>query len=165
MVPTLQSDNVERKKRFAAEFLKSTTKSMEDAFRITCTLFGADTRAAMEAAREWPHDPEVIGYTNELVSELGDLHFLPTKADLAMLVWNISNDGRLPVEDRLKAARLYGDIRGFIERQQAGTVVNNNVLMQNKVMLVKDHGTDESWEQQVAAQQRRLIDDASAPRH
>lgn len=153
------SDEQKRKQQFARELLKSP----QEGFKIAVRIFGDDTGRALEASHRWPHDPEVIGFMNMALEELGDLHFLPSKADAARAAWEISQDPRLAVDDRLKGLRLYSDIRGFIEKQ--GTVINNNVLTQNKVMMVRDHGTNEEWENAAAAQQAKLIADANAPRH
>src|SRR5690606_38718084 len=92
--------------------------------------------------------------------------FLPTKAELAREVWRIGTNPRTSVDERLKALRLYADVRGYIEKYQAGTVINNtnNVLSQNRVMLVKDFGTDEEWELAVEEQQRKLIESAGVER-
>lgn len=149
---------LEQKRRFAVELLKDPN----DPFRAALVVFGENTGLALQASSRWPSDPDVLRFTEGAIEDMGDMHFLPSKADLARLAWNVANNERLPTDDRLKAMRLYGDIRGFIERQ--GTIINNNVLTNNKVMLVKDHGTTEAWEQRLIEQQAKLISDADAPR-
>lgn len=149
---------LERKKRFAIELLKDPN----DPFKAALRVFGQDTGMALRASSTWPTDVDVIKFTEEAVGELGDLHFLPSKADLAREAWTLATSANVPVDDRLKAMRLYGDVRGFIEKQ--GTIINNNVLTNNKVMLVKDHGSTDNWEERLIEQQAKLIDDANAPR-
>ena len=90
----------------------------------------------------------------------GEEYFLPTKADLARKVWALANTDNLSTNDKLKAYRLYADVRGFIEKG-AGVVVNNT-MTSNKVMLVRDHGVDAEWEQRCVAQQTTLIQEANA---
>lgn len=152
----LSQEEIDRKKKFAVEYLKDPS----DAFKAAISVFGDDTGAALQASYRWPTDPLVKAFMDQAVNELGDMHFLPTKAEIARVAHSLAVDQRIPVEDRLKAIRLYADIRGFIDKQ--GATINNNILTTNKVMLVKDHGDDERWEQQLAAQQARLIDDANA---
>lgn len=148
----------EQKAQFALELLKDPS----DPFKAALRVFGENTGMALLASNRWPDDPEVLAITQKAVEELGDMHFLPSKADLARLAWNLANNERVDTDNRLKAMRLYGDIRGFIEKQ--GTVINNNVLTNNKVMVVKDHGTVEDWERGLLQQQNRLISDADTVR-
>lgn len=148
----------EQKQQFALELLKDPT----DPFKAALRVFGENTGMALLASNRWPDDPEVLAITQKAVDELGDMHFLPSKADLARLAWNTANNERIDTDNRIKAMRLYGDIRGFIEKQ--GTVINNNVLTNNKVMVVKDHGGVEEWERGLLEQQQRLISDADTVR-
>lgn len=158
MTGAIQVDETEQKRQFAAALLKTPN----DAFKAAITVFGDDTSTALSIYLRWSQDPEVIGYMRELEEEMGELHFLPTKAQLARMAYEIGQDSKLHVEDRLKALRLYADVRGFIEKQ--APVINNNLITNNKVMLVKDHGSNEAWEQAAMSQQHRLIEHASAPR-
>jgi hypothetical protein len=146
-----------QKRLFAYELLCNP----DDAFKAALAVFGDDTGKALQLSTQWKNDQEVARYVQEYKEELGDEHFLPSKADSAMIAYKIANDAKVPAEDRLKALRLYADIRGFIEKQ--GTTVNNNILTSNKVMVVKDHGTDDEWEDKIAAQQAKLIETAHAP--
>jgi hypothetical protein len=85
---------------------------------------------------------------------------LPTKADLARMSWTLANTPHMLAEDRMKALRLYADIMGFISKPE--TTINNNILTSNKVMVVRDHGEDNIWEDKLLTQQTRLLDDAAA---
>lgn len=155
----LKQSEDDLKKRFAVELLKQPTEP----FKAAVAIFGDDTGKALLVSHRWPQDPVVIAHMQTAIDELGDMHFLPTKAELARAAFQIGLDPKVHVDDRLKAMRLYADIRGFIDKQGANVVVNN--LTQNKVMLVRDHGSNEAWEQAAAEQQRQLIEDANAPRH
>lgn len=147
-----------QKQQFAVSLLKCPVRDKNSAFMLACEIFGDDTSRALQVASTWPTDPEVLGYMESAIEEQGDMHFLPTKADLARLAWTVAIDDRIHVEDKLKAMRLYGDIRGFIEKQAINV---NNSIVNNKVMLVKDHGSSFDWEHAVVAQQARLIEDAA----
>lgn len=149
-------NELEEKKRFAIELLKSPNEP----YKAATAVFGADTGKALVASSRWPRDPDVVQFMDEALSDLGDMHFLPSKADLARVAWELANSPLTHVEDRLKAMRLYADVRGFIEKQ--GITVNNNVLTNNKVMVIKDHGDTAQWEQRLLEQQTKLIDDAAA---
>lgn len=145
----------EQKALFALELLKTP----DNPFRAASVVFPDDKGRALEVMRAWQHDPVVTAARDKALAELGELHFLPGKADAARRAWAIANDPKMTSDEQLKALRLYSDIRGFIEKQ--GVTVNNNTLVSaNKVMLVKDTGTTEDWEAGVAAQQARLIQDA-----
>lgn len=146
------------KKRFAVELLKQPNEP----YKAAVAAFGGDTGKAWAVYSHWKTDPEVLAYMEEATTEMGEMHFLPTKADLCRVAWDIANNQQVHVDDRLKAMRLYADIRGYIEKQ--GTVINNNVLTNNKVMVIKDHGSAADWEQRLAMQQQQLIDNANAPR-
>lgn len=154
---TTETSELEQKKRFAIELLRNPSEE----FKAALAVFPDDTGKALLVSNRWPSDPEVIALKEMAIDELGDMHFLPTKADLAREAWNIAVAPTVPVDDRLKAMRLYGDIRGYIEKQ--GTVVNNNVLTNNKVMVVKSHASPEEWEQRLVEQQKQLIHDADTP--
>lgn len=153
-----KDDETELKRRFAVELLKQPNEP----FQAAVAVFGDDTGRALQASHRWPQDAVVIAAMQQAIEELGDMHFLPTKAQLAREAYNIGTDPKVHVDDRLKAMRLYADIRGYIDKQGANVVVNN--LTQNKVMLVRDHGSNEDWETAAAEQQRKLIEAANAPR-
>ncbi len=153
------TDEQKLKQQFARELLKTPT----EAFKVASRLFGDDTGRALTISHRWPHDPEVLGFMQAAIEDMGDMHFLPTKAEAARAAWEMSQDPRLPADERLKAMRLYSDIRGYIERQ-GGITVNQNNITQNKVMLVRDHGSNADWEIAATAQQTRLIADATVTR-
>ena len=158
MTDELPTEEQEQKRQFAIELLKQPTEP----FKAAIIVFGDNTGRALEVSARWPHDPEVQTFMQQAVEDMGDMHFLPSKAELARHAFEIGRDPKVHVEDRLKAMRLYADIRGFIDKQ--GTVINNNVLTSNKVMLVADHGSNEAWEQAALQQQQKLLDEATTPR-
>lgn len=128
-----------------------------DPFKVALVVFPNDTGRALRVANEWPNDPEVKTLRQAFVDseEDGETAFLPTKAEAARLAWNIARDTERMTEDRLKALKLYADIRGFIEKPQVA--VNNTVNNVQRVLVVKDYGTDDDWRTALRAQQKRLI--------
>ncbi|WP_292414149.1 hypothetical protein [Methylophaga sp.] len=62
---------------------------------------------------------------------------------------------RLSPEDYAKLGKLYADVRGFIEKPQT-TINNNNNVTNNRVMVVRENGSDEDWEAKLRKQQDNL---------
>jgi hypothetical protein len=146
---------VAAKKRFAAMLLKEPGEPFKAALAA-----GLDTGQALRASVEWINDSIVLEEQTRLIEEQenGELDFLPTKAEAARLAWNIANSATF-VEDKLKALKLYADMRGFIPKVEAVKI--DNSVTHNKVMIVKDQGTDEEWEAKARMQQRKLVEEAS----
>lgn len=129
-----------------------------DAFKVALVIFPNDTGRALRIANEWPNDEQVKAFRQSFVDaeEDGETAFLPTKAEACRLAWNIARDAEKMTEDRLKALKLYGEMRGFIEKPAAVSVTqNNNVAM--RVLVVKDYGTNDDWETALRQQQKKLI--------
>jgi hypothetical protein len=146
-------DLLAKKEQFAELSLRET-----DAFKIGLAIYPNDTGRALRVATEWPNDPQVKALRQSFVDaeEDGETAFLPTKADACRLAWNIARDADKFTEDRLKALKLYGEMRGFIEKPAAVTVNNTqNVAM--RVLVVKDYGTNDDWEKALRSQQKKLI--------
>lgn len=143
--------DLEHKRRFAELILKTPG----DPFPSALAIFPDNIQRAMHAAMQWPNDPEVLNILSELKGDVGEMGFLPTKADLGRLVWDMANNKSIETEDRLKAAKLYAEIRGFVEKPAQGP---NVVVNQNRVMIVESHGNDDEWSAKLAQQQRTLKD-------
>ena len=138
------------KTKFAIALLRNP----DHPFQAGCEVFGEDTGKALYVANNWLNDAYVAEQQRNLLKEKGARAFLPSKEDYAREVWRMALDTRTPIEEKRKFLDLYGEVMGFKERpQQSGINVN---VTQNRVMIVKDHGTDDEWEQRAAAQQHRL---------
>lgn len=142
-----------RKEAFAAALLRSP----DNPFKAALTVFGMDTGAALRAANEWIHDIYVISRCAELLEQFGEELFLPNKTALARRVFELAENPATDKKDKIKAYELYANIRGFIEKQTAIANVTNNVT-HNRVMMYKDHGTDDDWERKAVQQQGKLIE-------
>lgn len=152
--PTIEDEtpaDIAKRKELFAELL---LKEPAEPFKVALIVYPDNTSRALRIAREWPQDEEVKALQKSIVDAEGEMPFLPTKAEAARLAYSIANNDRLITEDRLNALKLYCSVRGFIEKP-AAAVVNNNVVT-NRVMVVRDYGTDDQWEQKAIAQQARL---------
>lgn len=139
----------EKKRAFAVAL----TKNPANAF-LAALAVEPDTGKALFISQAWVGDPEVLAYQAEVVEEFGDDLDLPNKTELLRKI--IARADNCPLDEEAhKYYKLYADIRGYIEKPQNN--VNNNIVSVNKVMIVKDHGTNEDWRKKAAEQQRALI--------
>lgn len=149
----------ELKTAFAAELIKNPN----DPFKAGLAVFGADTGKALRAAHEWFKDPFVIEEMTRLKAEGFEAYGKDELRDkLITNLLQIVEGERSIADDRIKAAKVIGELKGLIEKPQ--TNINNNVITANKVMVVKDHGDDDSWERKLREQQKGLTS-ASATTH
>lgn len=125
-----------------------------DPFKAALDLFPGDVPRALWVAMNWANDPDVVATKAIIVDAGDDLEMLPNKADAARLAWQIAEDKELQPFERIAALKLYMETRGFIDKPVNQT---NVVVNENKVMLVTDHGSSETWEEKCAQQQARLL--------
>ena len=100
----------ELKNIFAKEFLKDSINP----FKITSKLFPGDFKGAYKASIEWPTDPIVLTAMQSINLSEDDADRLPTRADLAELLWARMRSAE--PEDLAKLAKVYAEVRGFIEK-------------------------------------------------
>lgn len=144
-------DLFETMKRFAYEHLKTPDDAMGAAQRA----FVNDDISAAQVADHWPTNAFVIKFKQELLSEFGEEHFLPSKSDIARQLYKIGANCAQAADDRIKALKELANLLGYIEKPAAVTV--NTGSTNNRVMIVRDHGTVDDWEQRAIEQQSRLI--------
>lgn len=154
----MSNDETTLKQAFAAALLRSPN----DPFRAALQVFGSDTGRALRASQQWVLDSEVVSCQVKLLEEYGEEQFLPDKLALARAVFELAQNPNKPTDERLKAYELYGKIRGFIDRPAIVNNMDNRSihLTTNKVMVMRDHGTDADWEQKALSQQQRLVSHA-----
>lgn len=142
------------KELFAELLLKDS-----NAFRCALAIYPDDTSKALRIANEWVKDPVVLQIQKELIENDGEMAYVATKAEQAKLAWTLANREDMDPNDRasrVKALELMGKLTGTIERPV--TAIQNNVSVDNRrVMIVKDHGTDEEWEAKLKKQQKALV--------
>lgn len=136
------------------KFAVALLRKPDEPFVAAQEVFGADAGAALYAASHWIQDAFVLAEQQRLLKEKGPRSFLPSKEEYAREVWKLALGERTPIEDKRALLSLYGDIMGHKQKAE-NPGINVNVT-QNKVMIVKDHGSDDDWEAQAIAQQHRL---------
>lgn len=154
------NDDQRLKVAFAAALLKH-PQDLEGRFAAALSIT-SDTGKALIMANKWVSDPVVLSEQERLTksADEGDLNFIGTKADFAREVLEAARNS-FDGDTKHKFYKLYAETRGFILK--ADTNVNVQVN-HNKVMVVRDLGTDDEWERKAQKQQRELID-VSASRH
>jgi hypothetical protein len=153
------SDEQESKDKVA--FAAALLKYPNEPFRAALEIYPQDGQRglALRVATEWPFDSEVLLAQKTILETKDELDFLPSKADAARAIWALANPSKdggvwIAVEERIKAMKLYCEVRGFIDKSTGpAVVVNNN---DNKVMIVKDMGTIDEWETKALLQQKQL---------
>jgi len=135
-------------------FAEALLRNPDNAFQAGTQVFGAETNKALFAATQWVNDDFVLHEKARLLKTSGARAFLPSKEDYAREVWKTATDPKCPIEDKRGLLSLYGDVMGYKEaaaKPTGGITVNNN-----RVMIVKDHGTDSDWERRAMQQQHAL---------
>lgn len=127
-------------------------------FKAAMIMTKGDTDSSLWYAVNWQDDHEVIELLKKLREDQNNITKIATKFDVAQLYWNIANSRAYDAKDRIAAAEKYASIAGLHDtKTSSGGNVNVNVNQNMpRVMVVKDHGTDEEWERKVAAQQAEL---------
>lgn len=142
-------NELEQKEKFAQALL-----DCNEPFKAALYICnGMPTQHALKIATDWPNDPEVKGFIKAIKDKEESIDTLPNKKDLAQAIWDKMEACRFP-EDYAKLAKLYAEVRGFIEKPDNKPVVTIN---QNRVMVVKDLGGEEDWQAKAEKQQRDLL--------
>lgn len=134
-----------------AEYLIETN----DPFAAAQRLVPNDTGRALWCATNWANDPEVIDAVNDVKATSDSVNRIATKYDLAQLYWDMANDEKIEPKDRIAAAEKFGAVAGIYDPKQTNNT-NINVDAAPRVMIVKDHGSNDNWEVKAAQQQRKL---------
>ena len=136
------------------KFAEALLRSPNDAFGVACQIFGSDTMRALEVSTSWPLDFYVLQKQADLIEAQGDEAFLPTKAELARRIFTVGDTATDP-KDKLSAYKLYAEVRGFIVKADN---VTNLQVNNNRVMVLRDFGSDAEWETKASKQQSKLIE-------
>lgn len=138
-----------------AKFARLLLKEPGDPFAVALKVFPNDTKHALWVANNWPADPEVTDLQEKAEEDEGELAFLPTKGQLCRGIWDKMNDKYTDADTYAKLSKVYAEVRGFIEKPQVAVTTNvQNVT--NKVMIVRETGSDIEWERKLALQQASL---------
>lgn len=155
----------EEKAAYAALLLRE-----RDPFKAALSLFPDNTNRALWVANHWPNDSVVKAEQTRLRADDGEMSFLPDKAALAADIWAKMQGTELPngvvipptADEYSKLAKLYADVRGFIEKPSAPS--QNVTVIVPKAIEVPNHGSNEDWEAAAERQQRELLN-VSRSRH
>jgi hypothetical protein len=140
-------------KRYAAEQLRRADEDNRD-YLIALELIG-DPGVANIAVGRWNADPVVMSERLRIQEEYGERAELPTKETVCKEVLTLARKGSFTAAERLKAYSLYAEMSGYTGRGAAQPA--SVAVYANKVMYVKDHGPNTSWEDRAKVQQAELV--------
>jgi len=156
---TDERNESEEKAAYAALLLKE-----RDPFKAALQLFPDNTNRALWVANHWPNDDEVKAEQTRLSNEEGDSFLLSKREFLQDIEQRMRgtvypNGAVIPPtpEEYAKLAKLYADVRGFIEKPQTNVNVTTNIQRVVEVPVFQD---ESSWEAAAAKQQRELLNNA-----
>lgn len=119
-------------------------------------IFPDNTGYACMAAVQWKNDPIVIEEMQRLAEQTPIENLVATKQEALQEAWNMAKDTSVNPKERAAYLRLFSELAEYMpEKSSVKNVQKNEVI--NRVMMVKDHGEDENWEDKAAEQQRKLI--------
>lgn len=156
---TDERNESEEKAAYAALLLKE-----RDPFKAALQLFPDNTNRALWVANHWPNDDEVKAEQTRLSNEEGDSFLLSKREFLQDIEQRMRgtvypNGAVIPPspEEYAKLAKLYADVRGFIEKPQTNVNVTTNIQRVVEVPVFQD---ENAWEAAAAKQQRELLNNA-----
>jgi hypothetical protein len=114
----------------------------------------SNTGLALQLQQDLVNDEFVKSEKVRLLNGKDAVDLLPSKEKQAKDIYDLATNQNIAVEDRLKAHRLYAELRSFIEKPAQGGNTTN--ILNKGVMIVKDHGTEDEWESKVMRQQASL---------
>lgn len=136
------------------EFAEALLYDPRNPYKVAKKICNGNLSDALYMAINWADDKEVIDIQNGILAETSQEQFLPSKYDVARDIHDHTRNNDPDVS--LRALKLYSDVMGFIEKP--GVNINNNVQINDKVMVIPDHGDDDSWEDKLKNQQKNLIE-------
>lgn len=113
-----------------------------------------DNQIAYQYSERWKNDPYVLNHIEKLKDAAAKSRRTPTKEDLI----HDMRERCVQIQDHdtyIKAMRLMAEMIGAIEKPQTQVNVQNNQV-NNPVMVVRDHGSDDDWRAKLKAQQAKL---------
>ena len=143
-------------KRYAAEKLRNEMPDMNIALRLIPQAY-----IAQFAVNAWNNDAVVIDEIRRLQDEYGQRAELPTRETVLKEILTMGRDERGTRAERTNSYKLYAEINGWIGggANKQTPVVS---VFANKVMMVKNHGSDNNWEKSAVTQQANLVKEAKA---
>lgn len=152
-LPAVFSLEPRLKEQFAGLLLRGFTP-----FIAAIQLFPDDAATANDVSKLWPDDPHVMRCIAAVRAAEQAAAEPPTK--LAQIKRIETRLAAMKADDFLKAERLIAEMSGHLERPAPPSVTiqnNNSQQVIERVLVVKDHGTDAEWEEKARAQQAKLV--------
>lgn len=144
------------KQTFVKEWLRT-----NDPFQAGLACYPCDNGRALRASWEWTVDAAVLAYRQSLIDNGQHVAGLPGKEELALEVYRRATKAALD-EDAFEGFELVAKIMGYIEKPSVN-IDNRSMTVNNRVMVVKDHGSTANWEQKLAENQKTLTLAAAKP--
>lgn len=145
-------------KELAANYAKLYTANGGDSFAATLVLFPGETDTALLMSHMMPRDPLVQEALGALTTNEDDA-LLPTKNMFSRKIWQ-KLDTAENVDEYQKLAKLYAEVRGFIEKPSNTQTVT---VVVPKCIEIPKASSDEEWEKQAAKQQAALMKHSRDP--
>lgn len=139
------------KERYVEEWVRH-----GDPFKAALALYPYDSGMALKISATWPLDPEVLSLRRAIGCD--ETGLIPSREELISKVMKAAEEAPM-TEDKLKGFRLVSEMCGYIQKPEIA-IDNRSITVNNRVMAVRDHGSDEEWEQRLAEQQRSLTSKA-----
>ena len=108
-------------------------------------------------ANSWKNDPEVLSHV--ATAKKAESKPVPTKEELALELLDRAKS--MEDDDYVKATRLAAEMLAYMPKSGDTNISVGNTINE-RVMIVKDKGTDEEWEHKIAKQQAKLIEHAGS---
>jgi len=127
---------------------------------IIMTLGGPDIKAMTWIKENWLDSESFNNLKMKLLNKHGEEYFLPSKADVAREIYTESSKS-MHLDDKIKGYELYCKLMGMIKKDAKVSV--NVGDTNNKIMLLKDHGSDEEWRKKIRDNQKKLMENRESP--
>ena len=142
-----------RYKEQFAQFLDAGFSAFVAAIRI----FPNDAGTAAAVATAWLNDPYVVAYrVNAKENAAAKLKPAPKDAPIKRIEDRLP---RMTDDNYLRGERLLAEMSGHIEKAAPPSInIDNSQKVIERVLVVKDHGTEDQWEARMMQQQAKLIE-------
>lgn len=132
-----------------------------DRYKAALELTDGNQVDAMIISHHWAASYALDKHLKKLKQDPRNIRRIASKFDVAQLYWSMANSPMVDAKDRINAAKEFASIAGIFD-SKIGVGGGNTVNI--GVMLVKDYGTQENWEQNAAIQQARLVNQRNEQR-
>lgn len=157
----------EQEKEHKRLFAKALIKCPEDPLEAGLAAFPKESfeaNYALFAANNWVEDPYVVELVGELKPEASEVYEKENLRNtlITKLLSLVTEESlvRVSADERIKAAKTIGELKGLIEKPQTN-IMNNVATTTNKVMVIREEASFDSWSEGLRNQQRVLTNAAS----